>query len=94
MEELSDAFDLHMPKPETNCKVFEDNESCIAIAKSYKFSPRTKHIALKCHRFRKFITDGKLVILTISTKKQTADIFTKPLGDNLFCYLRKKLSSW
>eukprot|EP00957_Ditylum_brightwellii_P006841 518205-Ditylum_brightwellii.AAC.1 len=74
-----------MPKPEICCKVFEDNESCIAIAKLYKFSPKTKHIALKYHHVRKYITDGKLVILPISTKEQTDDIFTKPLGDDLFC---------
>eukprot|EP00957_Ditylum_brightwellii_P203995 15337136-Ditylum_brightwellii.AAC.1 len=52
LTELSKVFDLYMPKPEVHCKVFEDNQSCISIAKSYKFSPRTKHIALKYHHFR------------------------------------------
>eukprot|EP00957_Ditylum_brightwellii_P210736 15365327-Ditylum_brightwellii.AAC.3 len=69
LEELSKIFDLHMSKPEILCKVFEDNKSCIAIAKMYKFSPRTKHIALKYHHFKMFVTDGKLVILPISTKE-------------------------
>eukprot|EP00957_Ditylum_brightwellii_P082872 6300540-Ditylum_brightwellii.AAC.1 len=65
-----------MPKPEAHCNVFEGNESCIAIAKAYKFSPRTKHIALKYHYFREYVADGKLVILPISTKEQMAYNFT------------------
>eukprot|EP00957_Ditylum_brightwellii_P109194 8329566-Ditylum_brightwellii.AAC.1 len=79
LKELSKVFDLHMSKPEIHCKDFEDNESCTGIAKLYKFSHRTKHIALKYNNFRKFVTDGKLVILPISTKEHMADIFTKPL---------------
>eukprot|EP00957_Ditylum_brightwellii_P044934 3407616-Ditylum_brightwellii.AAC.1 len=94
LEELSKVFSLHLSQPEVHCKVFEDNESCIAIAKAFKFSPRTKHIVLKYHHFRKFVYEGKLVILPISTKEQTADIFTKPLQDDLFVYLRKKLNGW
>jgi hypothetical protein len=31
--------------------VREDNQSCIAMAKNPKFTPQTKHIAIKYHHF-------------------------------------------
>jgi hypothetical protein len=46
---------IHLPRPEVYCKVFEDNESCIKMTKSEKYTPRTKHIALKYHHFRSFV---------------------------------------
>eukprot|EP00957_Ditylum_brightwellii_P037287 2822563-Ditylum_brightwellii.AAC.1 len=81
MEELASVFSLYLLQPEVHCKVFEDKQSYNSISKSNKFSPWTKHIALKCHHFRKLVQDGKLDILPISSAEQTADIFTKPLQD-------------
>ena len=52
--ELSEVIELHLPTPKMKCKIFEDNESCIVMAKSNRFSPCTKHIALKYHHFRRF----------------------------------------
>ena len=78
-------------QPEVHFKVFEDNQSCISIAKSHKFSPQSKHIALKYHDFRKLAQDEKLDILPISSVEQTTDKFTKPLQDQVFEYLHKKL---
>ncbi len=51
IEELSDIFPLHVNKPDFFCKVWEDNQSCIVMTQSDKFTPRTKHIALKYHHF-------------------------------------------
>eukprot|EP00957_Ditylum_brightwellii_P197820 15069935-Ditylum_brightwellii.AAC.1 len=79
LDEFSTVFDLHMPKPEIYWKVFEDNKYCIAIAKVSNFSPRTKDIALNCHHFCKVVEYGKLIILCISTKEQTADVVTSLL---------------
>ena len=94
LEEVSQVFKLHLPTPKVYCKMFEDNESCIALAKSQKFSPRTKHIAIKYHHFRHHADNGDLDILPIDTAEQTGDIFTKPLKEVLFPYLRKNLSGW
>jgi hypothetical protein len=52
MEELADIFPLYIDKPNFFCKVFEDNQSCIKMAVAPKFTPRTKHIALKYHQFK------------------------------------------
>ena len=49
--EINCIFDIPMPKPQVHCKVFEDNRSAITIAEANKFTPRTKHIALKYHHF-------------------------------------------
>jgi len=75
-------------------QVFEDNRSAIAIAEANKFTPRTKHIALKYHHFRNYVKNKAIQIFPIDTKEQTADIFTKPLEDSIFPYLRKKLMGW
>ena len=79
--------------PDVKCRVYEDNESCKAMAKNRKFSPRTKHIAIKYHHFRKHV--GKTVILhSIDSAEQLADGLTKPLEATQFVYLRKKYRGW
>jgi len=92
--EVSCIFDIKLPKPQVHCKVFEDNRSAITIAEASKFTPRTKHIALKYHHFRRYVKEKIIQIYPISTHEQTADIFTKPLDDKTFLYLRKKLNGW
>ena len=40
MKELKSSFpELYLPKPDFHCKIWEDNQSCIAMATSKKFSP-------------------------------------------------------
>ena len=94
LEEINYLVPLNLPTPKMKCKVFEDSTSCIAMANCVKFSPRTKHIALKYHHFRQHVKSGKLEIIKISTEEQTADLFTKPLAYDLFAYLRRKLMGW
>ena len=92
MQEIDKIFPVNQPKPIIHCNVYEDNnESCIAMAKNRKFSPRTKHIAIKYHHFRKHV-NNTVFIKSIDTTEQIADALTKPLEQKQFCYLRKKLS--
>ena len=44
MKEVSFIFDIHIPNPEVFCKVFEDNQSFIAVTESTKLSPRIKYM--------------------------------------------------
>jgi len=81
-------------EPKFFCTVWEDNRSCIKVAESPKFTPRTKHIALKYHHFRQFVSNGTVIIKPIDTLEQMADILTKPLDGVKFAYLRKKLCGW
>ena len=99
MKEISLIFPLYLPQPKFVIKVREDNQSCIAMASNLKFSPRTKHIAIKYHHFRKHVItqsnpDGFIEIDYCSTDDQIADIFTKPVRDDIFFRLRNLLLRW
>ena len=73
------------------CKVLEDNNGAIELAKAPKILPRTKHIALKYHHFREHVRKSLIEINLIDTLEQVADIFTKALSFPMFNYLRKKM---
>jgi hypothetical protein len=95
---LEEAYQHGVPvlitPPKIHCKVFEDNEGAIEIAKVPKMRPRTKHINIKYHHFREEVKKGNISIYHVGTKEQTADIFTKPLVDALFMKHREKMMGW
>ncbi|KAL7534594.1 hypothetical protein ACHAWF_004881 [Thalassiosira exigua] len=85
-KEISCVFPLYLPTTSFNLTVHEDNLSTIAMAESLKFTPRTKHIAIKYHHFRSRIKttynpSGDIELKYVSTKKQLADIFTNPVDE-------------
>ena len=92
--ELKSLVPFYSPTPEVRCKLFEDNRSCIVVAESARLTPRTKHIAIKYHHFRKFVKSGQVTIHPVSTREQIADIFTKPLDEKQFRYLRSLFMRW
>ncbi len=94
LNEFSEIVPVANVPPQIKCKVFEDNTSCITVAKAPSMTPRTKHLALKYHFFRAFIKNGSISIHYITSAEQTADILTKPLSGELFCYLRDKIMGW
>ncbi|KAL7554030.1 hypothetical protein ACHAWF_017894 [Thalassiosira exigua] len=93
-KEISNMFGLVGQKPTFKFKVWKDNESCIKVAKSPKFTPRTKHIAIKYHHFCRFVEDETIVIRSIRSEQQIADIVTKPLCEKMFQHLRQLLMGW
>jgi hypothetical protein len=94
MDEINDIYGIVESKPEIKCTLFEDNNGAIELAKTHKYRPRTKHIALKYHHFREHVKNGLVEILAIDTHDQIADIFTKALDEQTFVYLRNKLNGW
>lgn len=97
--EINCVFPLYMPTTDFCLTVHEDNCSAIAMAESLKFTPRTKHIAIKYHHFRSKVKTtynprGSIKIKYIHTKKQIADILTKPVDDVTFFTLRELLCGW
>ena len=74
--------------PEVTCRVFEDDQSCIAVAESKKPPARTKHVAIKHHHFCNLVDDGVININCVYTKKQLADVLTKPIDEGQFFKLR------
>ena len=79
---------------EVYCKCFEDNTGALELATVPKLRPRTKHINIVYHHFREHVRKKKVKINRIDTEDQIADIFTKPLAQNLFVKHRMKLLGW
>ena len=86
MKEISYIIDIHLPNPEVFCNVFEDNQSCIAVAESNTFFQEQK-IASKYHHSLRFVQNKIIQICYIDTREQASDIFTKPFDKTLFIYL-------
>ena len=75
--------------------VFEDNQSCLALANAPKLMPGNKYLALRYHFFRSEIGPHKgILVKWVSTENQLGDLFTKALGPAQFKVLRKKLMGW
>ena len=66
------------------CLMKSDSTGAIELAKVPKMRPRTKHINIKYHHFREHVKSGAIKVEYTNTKDQVADIFTKPLGQELF----------
>jgi len=81
-------------RPVFKCKAFEDNNGAIAIATTENLRPRTKHINIKYHHFKRYVRKGYVTIERIDTKDQLADIGTKALLPHVFVPLRKALIGW
>ena len=62
MKEMQEFFPMTEDDPNCFCTVWEDNCSCIKVDESLKFTPRTKHIALKYHHFRPFVSNDTVKI--------------------------------
>jgi hypothetical protein len=85
---------LPTTKPTVYCKLFEDNDGAIYIAKSPKMRPRTCHINQKYHHFREQVKSGLIDILAIDTEEQPAALLTKPLSVASFVKHRKRVMGW
>ena len=79
--------------------VHEDNAGAFSLAnlEPGRFTPRSKHYAVKLHWFRsKLISAGPhpIQVVQISTDLQRADILTKGLTRVKFQTIRKLLCGW
>ena len=69
-----------------------DNESAIKIVYNPQQHTRMKHIEIPHHFIRDHVARGDIELAYVCTKDQLADIFTKPLDEARFCYLRNELN--
>ena len=70
-------------------KIFEDNQSAIAIAKNPQFHGRVKHISIKYHFVREQVNNKNIALKYCRTSDMIADMLTKGLGRIQFEKLRK-----
>nr|GEW91104.1 copia-type polyprotein [Tanacetum cinerariifolium] len=68
-----------------------DNTSTIKLSRNPVFHGRCKHIGIKYHFLRDLVGRGTVELKHVGTKEQVADIFTKPLHQDMFIKLRKEL---
>ena len=83
--------------------VWEDNAGALALAKldPGQHTACSRHFDVKTHWFRSKLkgneeadNQGDIVVEKIDTKDQLADMFTKPLPQETFEFLRRKLMGW
>ena len=68
-----------------------DNTSAINLSKNLIQHSRTKHIEIRHHFLRDHVQKRDIALEFISTEKQLADIFTKPLCEEQFSKIRHEL---
>ena len=93
LKEIHEFFPIAIGPPGFICTVHEDNQSCIRMAQSDKFTPRTKHISLKHHHFWSFLKSDppRIFLRYCRIEMQKADILTKPLVNDAFIRIRHLL---
>jgi hypothetical protein len=69
-----------------------DNESAVKIDTNHVQHKRTKHIDIRHHFLRDHVSKGDIVMESVRTDDQLADMFTKPLDETHFCKLRSELN--
>ncbi|KAJ3515515.1 hypothetical protein NMY22_g14435 [Coprinellus aureogranulatus] len=79
---------LPCPRP---FPIFADNQSTIAMVHAENINGRSKHIDVRHHFIRDHIKEGSISAKWLSTKDNTADIFTKSLPKDLFYLHRSNL---
>lgn len=69
-----------------------DNQSTTKLLRNPEFHKRSKHIDVKYHFAREKIQEGLFNLEYVPTNEQQADILTKPLMREQFCYIRRQLN--
>ena len=68
-----------------------DNTSSINISKNPVMHSKTNHILVKYHFLREQVSQNVFKLAYVNTKEKIADIFTKPLTQGYFSYIRHKM---
>ena len=71
--------------------IYCDNTSAINISKNPVQHSRTKHIEIRHHFITELVEDSTLTLEFIHTNDQKTDLFTKPLDNKRFEFLRQNI---
>jgi hypothetical protein len=75
----------------TNIPILCDNTSAINLSKNPIQHSRSKHIEIKHHFIRDHVNKKEIELIFVDTENQLADIFTKPLVEDRFNFIKEKL---
>ncbi len=75
----------------TCIKILCDNTSAINLSKNPIQHSRSKHIEIKHHFIRDHVNKKDVELVFVDTENQLADIFTKPLVEDRFNFIKGKL---
>ena len=89
-EELKISYEVEDSTPQIHCSLFEDNSGVIELARTKKYRPRTKYIAIKYHHFRRYIQDG---LVSIPYAHQTSFRCTLHISQKSRYMVGKNISS-
>ena len=81
---------LHL-LPSSPTRLFCNNDAASRLMEDHVWHSHTKHIHVKYHFTREQVLAGELVVTHVSSKENTANIFTKPLSKVDFQRLRHYL---
>jgi hypothetical protein len=71
--------------------IYCDNKSTISISKNSVMHSKMKNIPIQYHFLQEKVVENNIKVEHVVTKKQVADIFTKPLPREDFEYLLQKI---
>ena len=68
--------------------VHEDNEACIAMAKTILMGSKGRHLSIKVHYVKELVAQGHITLVACPTTEMVADLYTKNLDKTLFTKFR------
>ena len=76
----------------TKIPILCNNTSAINLAKNPIQRSRSKHMEVKHHFIRDHVQNGDIELSFVNIEDQITNIFTKPLAEDCFCYIKNLLN--
>ena len=71
--------------------IFNDNQAAQHLSQNPVVNSKSKHINIREHFIREVVKQGHIKLAYQKTEDMDADLLTKPIGRQQFCYLRSKI---
>ena len=87
MKNTLEDYKIHLKNISIKC----DNTSAICLTKNHIQYSKTKHNDIRHHFIWDYVNNHDVILEFIDTKHQLADIFTKPLSEEQYDFIRREL---